>query len=534
MERTDLVIVDRNATVRRMVRQLLAPTGLSILEFDSLDAIVDAEDTPPADLVVFNMSKRPAEAIELPDALPPALRDSNLVVSSVTPSLIEALFAGGDPPYVRLVERPYPPHLLLELCAAYCQSVSSGAVTLPEINAPTRSEPDIDVMTVDETFAIREGLTDLQAKRKLKLDSAEAPVVAPPPPQRSDDTPLPTLPNKSSEVSTSPKPDKRLETMDFDAEMTADSIDVSDLLDVEIEELSDELVYAVEDDDDDDDDIVEASGSEDSEVLTLGTEDEIHEVEEAFAPASPSGSVSGNFHVWTARDIMTHLERRGLSAVLYLEGEDPLYTVYVIEGRIDWIEPDSDRLRRRLGGFLVDAGLADQTRIEELASQPISDELLIGEILVVEKIVTADQVFQALLWQASSYLWDILALPEPTSFSLDVKSRAEISEIYPSRPSLRLDASLEMLNFFRSFPDYLPPWRSLPTAWLVLNSGLVTRYDRVPWLTEELWLREILSMEAHTVEGLAERAEHEGVEWALVVQALRRFVEFDLLTLVVE
>jgi hypothetical protein len=501
----DLILIDPNPTVRRLLGDLVAGSGLSVYACERLDDLLrDPPPVAPGAVAAINLSEQPALAVGLRGRFPMDMVGQSLsvIVMTTHPDRLHA--APGPESFDVLLPRPLRPCDWVDALIQTSGAVATGRARLTPRAAPPPSAPE------DSDWSTVTALLRATQDHPLSLTSPDADLL--PSLEIMLDEPLPEASPAAAPALTSAPPPAAAPASAFAAAF--------------------------------------ASGGSARSGPYASPQTPRPQPAPAPSPTPNTGSglrphpplcVQGDLRAWPARALLRHLSRLGASGALTLRCDQPpsAYQVVFIDGAIDLIEPLPPTAPRPLLPLLVEVGALDPGVLDPgvVAHDPVLRALSAASggatasaaaadaaaALVGRGWVTPQAVQDAMAWQASACLWDVMAAAEG-AFSLQATSPAEASALLQGRPRLQLDPALVALDFARRWPHALPPWRPGPGLRLYRNDGTIQQLSALPWPPEEQWLLAALAADpsAPTFDGLMERALDAGIAAALIERALSR------------
>jgi len=506
----DVVFVDHNQTVLRMLTRVLHAQGLEVATTPHLEALptwVAADTTAP--LIFVNITENFEQWVgRLRHREDWLAHPHTLVLTTARRGLIARL-RDDQPFFAEILERPFRPADILTLCQHHCTRVREGIITLTltdEMQGASRQEAD------------ERATATAMLERSRVVDAITVP------------------PSPSLSISIGPGATPQIKSNDAFEGIALPSVDLP------VDDLDVSLVSSAVNDVPTQDlrPVGQGEAAIDPEQLGSGA----FEVEsEPEPPRRDQTELSGIQHnasqmvdasiaVWPIQDVLRHAQRRGLHALLDVldDQQQHLMTMVLLDGRIDWIELQAERLRRPLGQFFVDADMLAADLLEDVLQQQARRHAPIGEMLVERGLVQPEQVYDALVYQATTYLWDALNLRQGYS-TLRLASPSVLSTMLKGRPRMQLDARWLIFDFFRRFPGTLAMWHPPQGYLLCVNSGILGHFSGFHWLPVEHWLLSLLG-EARTMDGLSELAGDVGVPLSVVEEVLARCHELGIVSVV--
>ena len=586
----DVVVVESNPTVRRMFREVLG-TELKLLDFDSLSSLRRRPPPQQAltdKVVVFiNLSRVSADiAGHLSEHLPAWLRpQAELVVSHANGSLFEEVEVNA----AAWLARPFRPFQLFDVCHVLCPSVREGRTPLEIPPAVLEEESDGDQhteawetvtaalrklpnqvkqgqprriheeVTVAGAVGLRGALSgvleDQEVLRSVEvsLDDLEGFGELPPDmleePEEMEEDGLIELSAEDLEVISiemdlagNPRSPFEIPTSRGLEVVTSDEQVVVSVQEPERKTSSPTMQAASKNKQTSEtvvahvtyEAIAAAAAQRDREkkqeevkLASLREHTEKREETNAAAVGSPP-QVSADFGAWPLFDVLRHIDRRGLHATLDVFQGGPCYTLFFFEGGLDWIEPTNERYYQPLKVFLMEAGVIDQASLDDLLCTPEARQHTLKDLLVIKGVATAQQVYDALIWQVNSRLWDALQMGEG-QFQMHCFRPDEIDAMLLERPRLQLDVEAMLFDVSRSNPSLLPVWHSVTSGWLCRNSGAMMRLSSLGWHPEEQWLLDRLT-EPQSYDGIRELSDNAGIRRSELEHMIARLYEFGLIS----
>jgi hypothetical protein len=502
----DLIIIDHNPTVRRLLCALVASSGLVTYAFEHLNALLaEAPEVAPSAVIIINLSGQPVLAENLRGRFPPQMigQSPTLVVTSTHPELLPS--PPSPESFDIVLPRPFRPSHFFDVLIRLSGAVATGRVHLTSpVDHPPPLPDDGDWSTVTALLRANQDLSAPLIEQDPDLPSVEIAL---------DDELL------AQGASASASPSKASASASSEAAFASVS---------GVHPLPSQQTPRPQ-----------ASPSLPTSPTT-GSSPRPSPSSNTVPPPRPPPQlnamrVQGDLRLWPARHILRHLQRIGFHGTLTfhcqgLESSALAYVAVFLDGRIDLIDPLTPTPRRRLLPFLVEAGAVKAESIDtgRFAAALEDDPSALAQALVMHEVATGQQVLDAFIWQASSYLWDVFSATTG-EFSLQALDPADIYSLLEHRPRLQLDVVLITIDFFRRSPQSMPAWRPMQGQRLYRNDGAAQLLAALPWPAEEQWLLAVLS-EAPTFDGLMERALDDGIPTQLVAQALSRLYDFDVVS----